>query len=181
MFRTLIGIALVAVAAVAFAHNFDPAAGAVLAMGAAAMPADIAAAFAQVFSPKVQFPRWYQPNPTIGAILVHSQDEEDELAARDWSPKPLPGSENLPSRVNTVDSVAGALAILQAERDLFEAQKASFLAQIDARLASIPQAAPAAPAAAVVPPSASGIDAATLVAGGLSDASPAPAPAPSKK
>lgn len=178
MFSILVGVALAAFAAYSYASGTDPAVGVALAMGATAMPADVAVAFAQVFSPKVQFPRWYQPNPTIGAILVHSQEEEEGLKDRDWSPRPLPGSENLPARVNSIESVSQALAVLQAERDLFEAQKAAFLAQIDARIAGIGGPGPD---TAGVPPSASATSAATQVAGALSDASPMAAPAPSKK
>lgn len=178
MFSILVGVALAVFAAYSYASGTDPAVGITLAMGAAAMPADVAAAFAQVFSPKVQFPRWYQPNPGIGAILVHSQEEEDGLKDRDWSPKPLPGSENLSSRVNSIESVSQALAVLQAERDLFEAQKAAFLAQIDARIAGIGVPGPGTGA---VSPSMSGTAAATQVAGALSDASPVIAPVPPKK
>lgn len=178
MFSILVGVALAAFAAYSYAFGTDPAVGITLAMGVVAMPADVAAAFAQVFSPKVQFPRWYQPNSTIGAILVHSQEEEDALKDRDWSPKPLPGSENLPARVNSIESVPQALAVLQAERDLFEAQKAAFLAQIDARIAGI--GAPS-PGTGAVPPSVSGTTAAAQVAGALSDASPVVDPPSSKK
>lgn len=139
------------------------------------MPVDVATAFAQVFQPKSQFPRWFQPSKEIGQILVHSQEEEDELKARDWSPKPLPGSENPKSEVKTLEDVSSALATLQAERDLFEAQKAAFMAQVEARIAGI-GAAPVVPAApAVAPASASSTDAAAQVAGALSDTSEEPA------
>lgn len=141
------------------------------------MPVDVAAAFAQVFQPKSQFPRWFQPSKDIGSILVHSQEEEDELKARDWSPKPLPGSELPKSEVKSLEDVSSALATLQAERDLFEAQKAAFMAQVEARIAGI-GAAPSAPATSVVAPaSGSATDAAAQVAGALSDTSEEPAPA----
>jgi len=144
------------------------------------MPVDVAAAFAQVFQPKSQFPRWFQPSKDIGQILVHSQEEEDDLKARDWSPKPLPGSEVPKTEAKTIEDVSAALATLQAERDLFEAQKAAFMAQVEARIAGI-GAAPSAPAAAAVAPASGSItDAAAQVAGALSDTSEEPAPAAPK-
>ena len=142
----------------------------------------VADMFAQVFQAKNQFPRWFQPHPNIGQILVHSQAEEDELKARDWTPKPLPGSEVVKANVKTIEDVSNALETLQAERDLFEAQKAAFMAQLEARLADVgaPVAAPvAAPAPSGATTSAVQADAAAQVAGGLSDTSvdtPAAAP-----
>lgn len=142
----------------------------------------VADMFAQVFQAKNQFPRWFQPHPNIGQILVHSQAEEDELKARDWTPKPLPGSEVVKANVKTIEDVSNALETLQAERDLFEAQKAAFMAQLEARLADVgaPVAAPvAAPAPSGAATSAVQADAAAQVAGGLSDTSvdtPAAAP-----
>lgn len=134
----------------------------------------VADMFAQVFQAKNQFPRWFQPHPNIGQILVHSQAEEDELKARDWTPKPLPGSEVVKANVKTIEDVSNALETLQAERDLFEAQKAAFMAQLEARLADVgaPVAAPvAAPAPSGAATSAGQADAAAQVAGGLSDTS----------
>lgn len=142
----------------------------------------VADMFAQVFQAKNQFPHWFQPHPNIGQILVHSQAEEDELKARDWTPKPLPGSEVVKANVKTIEDVSNALETLQAERDLFEAQKAAFMAQLEARLADVgaPVAAPvAAPAPSGAATSAVQADAAAQVAGGLSDTSvdtPAAAP-----
>lgn len=142
----------------------------------------VADMFAQVFQAKNQFPRWFQPHPNIGQILVHSQAEEDGLKARDWTPKPLPGSEVVKANVKTIEDVSNALETLQAERDLFEAQKAAFMAQLEARLADVgaPVAAPvAAPAPSGAATSAVQADAAAQVAGGLSDTSvdtPAAAP-----
>lgn len=132
------------------------------------------AAFSQLFTPTVQFPRWYQPNKNIGAILVQTQEEEDELAARDWTPKPLPGSENPIAKVQSLQDVSEALTVLQSERDLFEQQKATFLAQMDARMAQM-QAMMGTPGTPPVPPSPapSPEDAPTGadMPGGLSDAS----------
>lgn len=133
------------------------------------------AAFQQLFTPVVQFPRWFQPNKNIGAILVQSQEEEDELAARDWSPKPLPGSENPIAKIQTLEDVTDALTVLQNERDLFEQQKNTFLAQMDAKMAQMQALAGGAPSAssvlspapAPVSETASGAD----IPGGLSDAS----------
>ena len=141
------------------------------------MPSDVAAAFAQVFQPKTQFPRWFQPNPNIGQIFVHSQEEEDELKARDWSPKPLPGSELPRTEAKTIEDVSSALATLQAERDLFEAQKAAFMAQVEARIAGIGSAPPVVSAA---PASSETAGAAAQVAGALSDTSEEPVSAAPK-
>lgn len=144
------------------------------------VPVDVAAAFAQVFQPKNPFPRWFQPNPNIGQILVHSQEEEDELKARDWSPKPLPGSEVSKTEVKSIEDVSAALATLQAERDLFEAQKVAFMTRVEARVEAA-EAAPGAPAAAAAaPPSGSATDVAAQVAGALSDTSEEPAPSAPK-
>lgn len=137
----------------------------------------VADMFAQVFQAKNQFPRWFQPHPNIGQILVHSQAEEDELKARDWTPKPLPGSEVVKANVKTIEDVSNALETLQAERDLFEAQKAAFMAQLEARLADVGAltearlADVAAPAPSGAATSAVQADAAAQVAGGLSDTS----------
>ncbi len=186
IFMITLGIALAAAAGLAFGHDFlSPASGGVmLAMGMAAMPNDIASAFAQVFEAKKQFPRWFQPDPNIGQILVHSQAEEDELRARDWSPKPLPGSEAPVQKLAGVADVADALEVLQAERALFEKQKAEFMAAMESRMSALegasgPVAAPS--PAEVAPASASLTPPATEVAGALSDASVEVAPKASKK
>ena len=68
------------------------------------------------------FPMWWQPNPGIGQILVHSNEQLAELEARDWTPKPLPGSE-IPRKSSVTDQLA-------ADRLAFEAEKAAFMASI---------------------------------------------------
>src|SRR6478609_8478329 len=95
---------------------------------------DVMAAFAQVFTPKTQFPRWYQPNPGLGQILVQSQEEEDEYAARDWTPKPLPGSELPPKQLDTQTQIDQAKAELKAQMDKFAEQQAEFYRMIEARV-----------------------------------------------
>lgn len=141
---------------------------------------DMASAFAQLFTPVVQFPRWFQPHPEIGQILVQSQEEEDELKARDWTPKPLPGSENPVAKVQSLEDVADALEVLQSERELFEQQKATFLAQIDARMAQMQAIGGTPSTQAAAPAPASETSSAADVPGGLSDASDdvAESPAP---
>jgi hypothetical protein len=128
---------------------------------------DVMAAFAQVFAPKNPFPRFYQPNPGIGAILVQSQEEEDEYKARDWTPKPLPGSELPPKQLDTQTQIDNAKAELKAQMDMFAAQQAEFHRMIEARVGSGPDGAVLAAGGAGA---ASGDVAATQVAGGLSDA-----------
>lgn len=162
--------------------------GIALAMSSAAvMPPSVAEAFAQVFQPKVQFPRWFQPAPEIGAILVHSQEEEDGLKARDWTPKPLPGSE-APRKpmIATSAELASAAEALQAERELFEQQKAAFMAEVDAKLTQVTRLAGqmtqadtvSRPAAAPAPAPAPGGGADVAA---LSDASSPPAPVSASK
>lgn len=136
---------------------------------------DVMAAFAQVFTPKNQFPRWFQPNPQIGQILVQSQDEEDELKARDWSPKPLPGSELPRPALDTQAQLDLAKKELEERMAKFAEQQAEFFKMIEARTAPPAGGAPAVPSgpvvAAVPGAVASGDVAAALVAGGLSDSS----------
>lgn len=33
------------------------------------------------------FPMWYQPEPTVGPVLIRSQKEYDEIEKKDWPPK----------------------------------------------------------------------------------------------
>lgn len=136
---------------------------------------NVADMFAQLFQPVEQFPRHFQPTKDIGAILVQSQEEEDELRARDWTPKPLPGSENPIAKVQSLEDVSQALEILQSERVLFEQQKATMIAEMDAKLAELralsggtPGIPPAAPS---THPAGSDHPSGTDVPGGLSDAS----------
>src|SRR6478736_2506949 len=129
---------------------------------------DVMAAFAQVFTPKTQFPRWYQPNPGIGQILVQSQEEEDEYAARDWTPKPLPGSELPPKQLDTQTQIDQAKAELKAQMDKFAEQQAEVYRMIEARVGG--GGPDGAVLAAGEAGAASGDTAATQVAGGLSDA-----------
>lgn len=135
---------------------------------------NVADMFAQLFQPVEQFPRWYQPTKDIGAILVQSQEEEDELKARDWTPKPLPGSENAAAKVTSLDSVSDALDVLNSERALFEQQRKTQMAEMDARMAEM-QALMAqihgTASTAVAPASDSITIASTDIPGGLSDAS----------
>lgn len=142
---------------------------------------DVMAAFAQVFTPKNQFPRWFQPNPNIGQILVQSQEEEDELKSRDWSPKPLPGSELPRPAMDTQQQLDQAKKDLQEQMATFARQQAEFFAMIEARTAAsapapqVPSGVAVAPAA---PATLSGDAAAALVAGDLSDSSEDVAEAP---
>ena len=184
-------LALLAVAsAVAYSHNIDPIP-ALLAVGPfAAVPGqDIGAMFNEVFQPKAKFPRHWQPNAGIGLILVHSQEELDEYERRDWSPKPLPGSENPPPKLDSEKAIEVAKAELQAQMDKFAEQQKTFFQMVEDKMSTLPKAAAAAlhdasadMAAATASgsdgagsPVASGDDAATMVAG-LSDASLSDAP-----
>lgn len=147
--------------------------------------------FNKLFTPVVEFPRWFQPNKDIGAILVTSQEEEDELRARDWTPRPLPGSEAPVAKISSMTDVGDALEVLQNERDLLEQEKATWRAEMDAKMARLEAMLSAASGTPGVPPSAdvssSDTPASADVPGGLSDASddvtdpPAPAPAPAAK
>jgi hypothetical protein len=157
----VLGVALMACAAVAIACQ-SPEAGLVLAMsGGVAMPQNVAEAFAQVFSPKVQFPRWFQPNPSIGQILVQNQDEEDELKARDWTPKPLPGSETVARPAYTMTDLQDAMAAVQAQSEALSRQAAAYAEERAVLLRSLEDQV------AVDPSAGSGTD----VPGGLADAS----------
>lgn len=132
---------------------------------------NVADMFAQLFQPVEQFPRWFQPTKDIGGILVQSQEEEDELKARDWTPKPLPGSENPVAKIQTLEDVTAAMEVLQSERALFEQQRNTLIAEMDARLAQM-QALSGAPGVQSVPPApAPETSSAADVPGGLSDAS----------
>jgi hypothetical protein len=126
-----IGVALVACAGMACAYSIDLTPSTVVMMAAmapVAMPGSVQELFNAVFEPKKQFPRWYQPNPGIGQILVHSQEQEDELAARDWSPKPLPGSEGPSPKLSADEQIkvmAEQMAAMQAQMAAMMAQMAS--------------------------------------------------------
>lgn len=147
---------------------------------------NVADMFASLFQPVEQFPRWYQPTKDIGAILCLTQEDEDELKARDWTPKPLPGSENVIAKITTLESVSDALDVLNSQRALFEQQRKTGMAEMDARMAEmqammaqIHGIAPASTASTAAPAAATDTD----VPGGLSDASeevdePAPEAAP---
>lgn len=148
---------------------------------------DILTAFSQVFTPAKKFPRWWQPNPNIGQILVHSQEEEDEYAARDWTPKPLPGSELPPVPLDTQAQIDKAKAELAEQMAKFAEQQAEFYRMVEGRLGGQTGTADGSSGGTGAAASASGAGAATLVAGALSDAStelPADPPAvvvPGKK
>ena len=137
--------------------------------------ANVAEAFNKLFQPVSQFPRWFQPHPEIGQILVHSQEEEDELRACDWTPKPLPGSENPVAKVNSIEDVSDAMEYLQEQRDLHAQQMATDRAELDAKMARLEAMMTAVQSGTPVPPGAPsptpehnpGAD----MPGGLSDAS----------
>lgn len=146
--------------------------------------------FAQLFTPVEQFPRWFQPHPEIGMILVSSQEEEDELKARDWSPNPLPGSESPASKISSITDVQEAMQALQDERDLFNQQQVTARAEMDAKMARLDAMLAQSSGASSVPSTAAAPDSASLpssdVPGGLSDASDdvaedTPAAAPTSK
>lgn len=126
-------------------------------------PASVTDLFNQVFQPKPQFPQWWQPSPDIGAILVMSQAELDDYKSRDWTPKPLPGSENAKPAAVTFDTLAEGMAELQRKSEELAAQQA----RIDAALARLDAAAGSTGGTAAAP--AAPIPADTI--GGLSDAS----------
>ena len=106
---------------------------------AVAVPVVAPDMFSQFFQPKVQFPRWFQPDPEIGAILVHSQEEEDELKARDWTPKPVPGSENAKPIPKTQADLDTALANLAEQQAAFFAERKAVNEALDARMAALDQ------------------------------------------
>ena len=141
---------------------------------------DVMAAFTQVFAPKVQFPRWYQPNQWIGPLLVQSQEEEDEYKARDWTPKPLPGSELPQPKLDSQAQIDEAKADLKAQMAKFAEQQAEFYRMVETRMAGMSGGTAAATGG---PGAASGDVAAAQVAGGLSDAPEAASPVvvPGKK
>lgn len=168
--------ALVAIGLMFAAHSFsagvDPQIGMTLAM-AGAIPVDIASQFNRIFEMKEQFPRWFQPHPNIGSVLVHSQEEEDELAKREWAPKPLPGSEVITPKTTTIEDLNKMMQAMQAEREKFAAEQAAWFA----KMSRVADAAEQAAAPASTPSAAPGL--------GLSDApatsTPASAPAASPK
>lgn len=192
MKKSLLVFAALAFAAfVSYSAGIDPlVAGSVLmAVGPVAVPQDMATAFNTLFQPKPQFPQWFQPHPEIGQLLCHSQEEIDDYASRDWSPKPLPGSEGPPKKLDTEAQIAQAKAELDAQMAKFAEQQKTFFAMVEQKMASLPKAAAhalaeaqtdmaaatAEPAAEAVP--ASGSDgAADAVVGTLSDSASSEAP-----
>jgi hypothetical protein len=58
------------------------------------------------------FPKFYQPDPNVGAVLVHSQDEMDALVAAGWPSKtPEP-----PTPANAeVDALRARIAALETQ------------------------------------------------------------------
>lgn len=138
---------------------------------------DMTTAFKELFEPKVQFPRWFQPNLNIGQILVHSQEEEDQYRARDWAPKPLPGSEVVVPKMDTPADIKTALMTLAAAREQFEAEKElldsqrkDFEARIEARLSAMGEGSGGSPSTPTPTATASGSPDSADSIGALSDA-----------
>jgi hypothetical protein len=136
---------------------------------------DVMTAFQQVFTPKSQFPRWYQPNPNIGPLLCMTQEEEDDYASRDWTPKPLPGSELPPKPLDTQAQIDEAKADLKAQMAKFAEQQAEFFRMVEERTGGTPRGSRDAPSSHPVgSPVASDGYPATHIAGTLSDAPEVP-------
>lgn len=93
------------------------------------------------------FPKFYQPDPSVGAVLVHSQDEMDALVTAGWPSKPV---NQPPAKDEKTEALLARIAALEAQ------------------IAATPAPAPAAPSSVSA--------ASSSVSSGPVATSPAPAP-----
>lgn len=58
------------------------------------------------------FPKFYQPDPSVGAVLVHSQDEVDALVAKGW---PSKFKDQAPAKDDKTEALLARIAALEAQ------------------------------------------------------------------
>ncbi len=101
------------------------------------------------------FPKFYQPDPSVGAVLVHSQDEMDALVVAGWPSKSM---NQPPAKDEKTEALLARIAALEAQ------------------IAATPASVSAAPSSvSAVPSSVSSDPVATSPAPAPVTASPAPA------
>lgn len=58
------------------------------------------------------FPKFYQPDPSVGAVLVHSQDEMDALVVAGWPSKSM---NQPPAKDEKTEALLARIAALEAQ------------------------------------------------------------------
>lgn len=103
------------------------------------------------------FPKFYQPDPSVGAVLVHSQDEVDALVAKGW---PSKFKDQAPAKDDKTEALLARIAALEAQ-----------VAVSSAVSSDAPSTTPVAPASTAPAP---------VAAHAPTPAATSPAPAPKK-